>query len=270
MKVPSQKKQKKNQKRNLRKAYVTFLVVTFIFSAHTLFAEVMTSGTYKIQSDSVNFGGGLGNSSNYKVEDTYGEVGTGESQSTTYKLKAGYQQMQEVYLAITSAADVTMSPSLGGLSGGTSNGSTAVTVTTDGGAGYQLLIKASTSPALKGENIADSIADYTPAVAGTPDYVFDPAIPATASEFGYTAEGSDIAQRFKDDGFSCNQPAGSDTADTCWYGLSTSNEVVSSRSTGNHPSGVATTIKYRTYVGSSRVQTEGIYNATTTLTAISL
>lgn len=247
---------------------ITLILFTalFVLSSHTLFAEMMSSGSYKIQSDSANFGGGQGNSSGYRVEDTYGEVGTGDIESSSYRLHAGYQQMHEVYVAITAAADVTMSPSLGGLTGGTSNGSTAVTVTTDSFAGYELSIKASTSPALDGNSIADSIADYTP-VGADPDFTFS--VAATDSEFGFTPEGTDIADKYKDNGSACNTGSG-DSADACWYGLSTSDEVISRRTSGNHPNGITTTVKYRTVVGTSRAQLEGTYTATTTLTVVSL
>lgn len=52
----------------------------------------MTSTTYRVQSDSVNFGGGLGLSSSYKTESTFGEVATGFSESTNYRVSAGFLQ----------------------------------------------------------------------------------------------------------------------------------------------------------------------------------
>jgi hypothetical protein len=55
-------------------------------------AYVAESSNYRIQSDSVNFGGGLGSSDNYNIEDTAGELGTGYSNSGTYYSHAGYQQ----------------------------------------------------------------------------------------------------------------------------------------------------------------------------------
>ena len=249
-------------------AILARILCVSIFAFYTssfLYAEVMTSGTYKIQSDSVNFGGGDSSSSAYRVESTLGEIATGDSQSTTYKLKAGYQQMHEVYLAMTSASDITLA-SFGGVSGGTSNGNTSVTVTTDGAAGYTLTLKASSSPALV-TGTGDSFADYTPASLGTPDFSFS--IASSDSEFAFTPEGTDIASKFKDDGAACNTGSG-DTADSCWYNLSTSPETVSSRASGNHPDGVATTLKFRVQSGSSHIQPNGVYTATTTLTAVSL
>lgn len=55
-------------------------------------AQVMTSTTYRVQSDSVNFGGGLGLSASYKTESTFGEVATGFSESTNYRVSAGFLQ----------------------------------------------------------------------------------------------------------------------------------------------------------------------------------
>lgn len=229
-------------------------------------ADTMNSANYKIQRDSVNFGGGLNSSASYSSENTFGEVATGDSASTNYKLRAGYQQMPEVYLAVTAAADVTMSPALGGVSGGTSNGSTALTVTTDDAAGYQLSIKASSSPALQGNTYGDAISDYTPAGAA-PDFTFS--VAANAAEFGFSPEGTDIAAKYKDDGVSCNTGSG-DTGSACWDALSTSNQVISSRSSANNPSGTVTTIRFRAALGSSHITVADTYTATTTLTAIAL
>lgn len=254
----------KLNKKNVQRTIAIALLLTFFFDVNVSFAQVMTSTTYKIQSDSVNFGGGLSNSSNYTSESTFGEVATGESNSTNYGIKAGYQQMVDVYIAMTAAADVVMSPDIGGISGGTANGSTAVTVTTDSFAGYQLTIVASTSPAL--HTSTDSFADYVP--TGSSDYTFS--ILSTASAFAFTPEGTDIVQKYKDDGVSACNTGSSDTADACWNGLSTSQETISQSSSANTPSGTQTTIKFRASSGGSHVQTNGTYQATSTVTAIAL
>lgn len=235
--------------------------MTSVLGTNVLYAQ-MQSGTYRIDFDSVNSGGGQSQSANYLTESTVGEIATGSSTSATYNLQAGYQQMHEVYLTITAANDVAMSPSIGGITGGTSNGSTAVTVTTDSATGYQLQIKASSSPALvSGVN---SFADYTPASAD-PDYNFS--IAATASEFGFSPEGSHIPARYKDNGFFCNSGTGS-TADSCWDPLSTVDKIIAQNAGANTPSGTATVIKFRASSGASRFQPAGNYVATTTLTAL--
>ncbi len=67
----------------------------------------MESASYKIEKDSLNFGGTEdGQSASYDLKDTLGEVGTGESDSLSYKIKAGYRQMVEdeaLYFAIRTA-----------------------------------------------------------------------------------------------------------------------------------------------------------------------
>lgn len=229
-----------------------------------VFGEPMTSSSYKIQSDSLNFGGSRSSSATFTTEDTTGEVATGESSSASFKLKAGYQQMQEVYLAVTAPADVTMSPSIGGITGGTANGSTSFTVTTDDPAGYRVSIKASSTPALRTNT--NTIADYTPA-GSDPDFNFS--VAASDAEFGFTPEGSDVSQTFKDNGSACNTGS-SETADKCWAALSTTNQTIVQRTSPNQPSGTLTTLKFRVQSGSAHVQVAGNYVATTTITVLPL
>ncbi|MEM9336682.1 MAG: LamG domain-containing protein [Patescibacteria group bacterium] len=129
------------------KSAIGTLLVLAILSLS--FAQVRTSSNYQIQSDSINIGGGLSSSTNFVQESTVGEIATGPSDSSTYQLRAGYQQMQEVFLSMTTPADVVMNPSLGGLTGGTSNGSTSVVVTTDSPSGYRLSIESENNPSMQ-------------------------------------------------------------------------------------------------------------------------
>lgn len=239
------------------------LTISLVPSGVTVLAQVMQSGSYQIESDSINIGGGLASSTNFIQESTVGEIATGPSDSASFSLRAGYQQMQEVYLALSAAADVSMAPAIGGISGGTATGSTAVTVTTDNRAGYTLSIQAENDPAM--QSPTSTIADYTP--TGDPDFTFDTL--ATESHFGYSPEGTDIVDRFKDDGGSCNTGSG-DTADRCWDGLTTSAVDIASAGSANHPNGTETTIKFQVGVGGSVTQTPGTYTATTTLTLLPL
>jgi hypothetical protein len=243
---------------------ISIFALCALFFSQSVLAQVMNSGSYSIQSDSINFGGGQSSSTNYRSESTFGEVATGESQSTSFALRAGYQQMQEVYLAIAAISDVTLTPTIDGAIGGVANGSATVTVTTDNKSGYELYIKASSSPALvSGVN---SFADYTP-IGVNPDFTFS--VLAVNSEFAFSPEGNDIVQKYKDDGSTCN--AGSlDTTLACWGPLTTGNELISSRTSGNHPSGTATVLRFRAEAGSTSFQSAGIYVATTTVTAIPL
>ncbi len=251
---------KKNKKFVLIFSVYFVLLANFLFFEN-IFAEVMSSSNYKIQSDSINFGGSYSDSSNYKIEDTLGEIATGESGSVSYRLKAGYQQMQEVYLSMTAVDNVVLLPPISGITGGAAFGTTSVVVTTDSPSGYELSIKASSSPALVSG--ANSFSDYSP-IGSDPDMNFNP---PTISVFGFNPFGSDVSQRYKNDGVSCNTGSNSNE-NYCWDGLSTSEKIISSRSTGNHPNGVETSIKFRAEIASGANQPEGSYTATTTLTLL--
>jgi hypothetical protein len=245
--------------------FQAFVLTSFVLSTISISgAQVRTSPSYKLQSDSINFSGGLSTSTNYSMESTAGEVATGDSDSSTYRLRAGYQQMQAVFISMSGVADVVMTPSLGGLTGGTSNGSTSVSVLTDSPGGYQLTIQAEDSPAM--QNGANFISDYVPVANPNPDMSF--IVTATSSHFGFSPEGPDISQRFLDDGSFCNSSTG-DLTLTCWDGLSTSETVIAVGGP-NQPGGATTTINFRIGIGSDFAVSPGLYTATTTLTATAL
>lgn len=254
---------------NIRDYYITTfcaLVTTplVLFTLQIAGAQVMQSTNYSIQSDSINFGGGLSTSSSYTIESSAGEIATGDLTGTTYNLRAGYQQMTGNYIAMTTADPVTMTPTIFGVSGGEANGSTTVTVTTDSPAGYSLSIHAETSPALMKD--ADSIADYIP--GGDPDFNF--ITNSNDAHLGYSPSGVDTVARFLDDTVSaCNAGSG-ETLLACWDGLDITDEVIAQSASGNTPDGATTTVHFRVGIGSAVVQSAGIYTATTTLTALSL
>ncbi len=241
-----------------------FLLVLLLSMLGLASAQVMTSTNYEIQSDSVNFGGGYSSSSNYVLESTAGEVGSGVASSTSYSLYAGYQQMQETYIAVSSTGDVILSPALPGLTGGTSSGAVSVHVLTDNPAGYSMSMEAATAPAMQGP--FDTIADYVP-VGAVPDFVFttDPA----DAHFGFSPEGSDIAADFRDNGTICGVGSG-DVVDRCWGGLSVAPQTIAETAVPNHPVGATTTIRFQVGIGGGTAVTEGAYTATTTVTVVPL
>ncbi len=243
------------------------LIICVFFGATSSLVQsyVASSSNYILQSDSVNFGGGYATSTSYKIQDTLGEIGSGIYSSTTMIMNGGYQAMPlDIYLAITSPANPTMSAAISGVSGGTSNGSSTWQVQTDNPAGYELSVKADTSPALTSG--ANSFADYTPSFS-SPDYSWN--TPATESRFGFSPEGDDILDKFLDNGVSCNVGV-LDTADACWTGFSTTNQVISRSTSPNYPTGGSTTIKFKAQVGSSKTQQSGTYSANITVTAVTL
>ncbi len=246
------------------KSFIALLILMVCIGAQSVIAAAMTSPSYSIQSDSVNFGGGNSSSTNYVSESTFGEVATGNSASVNFTIKAGYQQMQEVYLAISTVADVTLTPAINGNSGGTANGSTVVTVLTDNRAGYELYVSASSSPALvSGSN---SFADYTP-IGIVPDFAF--AIAPNSAEFAFTPEGGAVVSRYRDNGTVCGVGV-LDTVASCWDALTTVSRLISRESVPNFPSGTATLLKFRAQSGIANIQPAGTYTATSSVTAIAL
>ena len=225
--------------------------------------SVMQSSNYEVQFDSVNFGGGYSSSTSYQLHDTAGEVGSGNSSSATYQMRAGYQQMNSAYIAINNQSLVDLGNSPGLVVSNVSS-STVVNVKTDSYGGYQLTIRASTTPALTSGPYHFN--DYTPAGVA-PDYAF--AVGSTDSEFGFAVSGSDVVQRYKNNGSACNAGSNS-TAYTCWDGLSTTPTVVSERHSSNHPSGTDTTFYYQAGIGTNKVQEPGLYSASLVITATAL
>jgi hypothetical protein len=250
--------------------YILFFVFIFfvVFSFNQVFAD-MSGGGYKIDSDSINSGGNdYSVSGDIQISDTVGEIAIGDSDSTGYAISAGYRNMDETSVSISvSLQDITLSPDLGGLTGGTSTGATQVTVVTDNPAGYQLSVQAETSPALRSDE--DTIADYESLVVDTPDYQYR-LVPAQ-SVFGFTPEGDDIIDRYRDDGGSiCGVIGGYDTPNHCWEGLNSSGKTISNRSVPTDHLGSATTIRFSAGIGVGRLQKMGTYLATTTITALAL
>ncbi len=243
-------------------ASVLFFPLVF-FSLQLSLAQVMESTNYMIQSDSINVGGGFSSSTNYQTESTVGEIATGNSESTNFEIRAGYQQMQQVYISLTGSAAVVLGPTIPGVSGGTATGSTTVTVTTDSLSGYELTIVAESSPAM--QSGANTIADYAPAGAAA-DFTFTTG--AADAHLGFSPEGMHVAARYLDSGGVCG--SGSDTNDRCWDGLSTTPVIIATSPAANHPSGTPTKIEFQVGVGGSVVQPPGVYIATTTITALPL
>jgi hypothetical protein len=247
----------------------TLVSVTCIFVLGISFssAQVMSSSNYKVQDQSINFAGNRSTSASYTMQDSAGEIATGFSSSTNYGISAGFQQMNIVAISVVPPSNVSMTPSLGGVTGGISNGSTTFTVTTDDIAGYTSTIVASSSPALVNvSSSTNSFADYLPS-SSAPDYTFS--VLPNASSFAFSIQGTDANQRFLNNGSVCNS-GGTSTALACWDGLATTVKTIAGRTSNNQPAGTQSVIYFRAGIGSSRNQPNGIYIATTTLTVIPL
>jgi len=233
------------------------------FLSKPVLAYVMQSANFRLQQDSINFGGSQGTSTDYRLEDTLGEVGTGYSSSSNFNLHAGYQQMdQNTYITISSPDAVSMLPSIRGLSGGTATGSAPVAVITNNNLGYSLYIRASTTPAM--QSSFSNFANYTPSGAA-PDFLWS--VLATSSAFGFSPEGGDVVTRYKDNGIVCNV-SGGDTANRCWDAIGSTNGLISQSNIFNTPNNTTTTIKFQAESGNQHVQQTGHYAATIIMTGV--
>ncbi|MFA6554521.1 MAG: hypothetical protein WCS89_03355 [Candidatus Paceibacterota bacterium] len=171
----------------------------------------------------------------------------------------------------TPGSNVTLSPSLGGLTGGTATGETQIVVTTNSSLGYMMTIMASSSVGMIGNaSSSNSIPAYVTATAGVPDFSFT--VPANKAYFGYSVEASttaDLATSFKDAASACDSAGGSDTADKCWIAATSTAYTVVNRTWQTPASGATTTLKFRVTINAnpSPVIPDDTYVATTTLTA---
>jgi len=216
-----------------------------------------------MQFDSLNTGGGMGTSTDYKIEDTVGEASSGSSTSTSYNLYAGYQQMdQNTVLSLTVPSSLSLSPSIGGLTGGVSNGQADVLVSTNAVSGYTLYVKSGANPALVSD--LDSFDNIT-TVGGEPNFNWQ--ISATSNGFGFTPQGDDIVSKYKDNGSNCNESLGSDTAYRCWDYFSTTDTQIGQSASSNYPSYATTSLFIRAESGAQNSQMSGNYTANITVTA---
>lgn len=170
---------------------------------------------------------------------------------------------------LTPASDITMSPTLAGITGGTSNGQTTVRVLTNNATGYSMTLTASSSAGMIGNTQGGTIPAYVHTGSTTPQFTFT--TPANTARFGYTVEASttaDLAQAFKDNGTLCGVGS-ADAADSCWINASTTAVTIMNRSTATAASGSTSTIKFRVVISSSPSPAipQDTYVATSTLTA---
>src|ERR1035437_3567480 len=124
--------------------------------------------------------------------------------SATSQFTISQTVSQEIAFA-TPASNIIMSPSLGGVTGGTSNGATSVVVKTNNLTGYNMTIQASSSLGMIGNaSSTNYIPAYSTSVAGVPDFAFRTDI----NGFGYNVNASttsDVVQAFRSNGLTpCN------------------------------------------------------------------
>ncbi len=165
-------------------------------------------------------------------------------------------------ISISSPSDITMTAL--STSQNTAVGSAAWTVTTNNVTGYTIGLHASTSPALARSGGGGNIADYTPAVAETPETW---SVSSGSIEFGFSAFGSHVSTGTWGTDSDCI--AGSDvpSAGLKWRDFDTSSDNVGSSSSATSTSGTATTMCVATEQN-TLFANSGTYTATITATAV--
>lgn len=165
-------------------------------------------------------------------------------------------------ITITSPADCALTPNIS-VSANSAICSSTWNVKTNSGTGYTLAVKAQASPALvSGGN---SFADYTPAVAATPEIW---SVPSGSKEFGYSVFGTDSSTATWGTSASCGAagvPAGAQK----YRDTTTSDVTVATRATVTPVAGIDTT-----FCGAAEQDgiyaAAGSYQATITATAVTI
>lgn len=168
-------------------------------------------------------------------------------------------------ITISDGAAVTMAPNIG-IASNSSIGSSSWNVKTNAALGYTLAVKADASPALRVlATPANNFADYTEAVAGTPEVW---SVASGAKEFGYSAYGTDTSTVTWGTSLSCGA-AGVPAVAQNYVGFSTLDKTIATRSTVTPTTGIDTTICFAAEQDTVYAPS-GTYNATITATATTL
>ena len=162
----------------MKKIIYIAIIFIVIFSPFQKTAS-MQSANYKIEKDSINFGGtDGGQSANYNLDDTMGEIGTGLSDSANYIMKAGYRQTTEDAVDPTFTFTISSATcALGTLStSSVSSCNYTITTTTNAEDGY-------TTTIIEDGNLRDGIPDIYDVSDGT--------VTAGSEEYGASSNDAD-------------------------------------------------------------------------------
>jgi hypothetical protein len=181
------------------------------------------------------------------------------------------QQITDEISFLVAAADVSMVSSIAGVTGGSATGTTMIVVRSNDSLGYNMTLHFSSSTAMNLGNGSAYINNYTPTVAGVPDFTWANNSTGQPAEFGYTVMAStttDVDQSFLNNASACNTGSSS-TIYRCWLNPSTTPETIINRTSATGNGGATTTLIFHVAVPNapSPALPSGNYIATGTLTA---
>lgn len=174
----------------------------------------------------------------------------------------------------TPANDVVMdNPTLGGVTGGLSRGTSTLAITSNSPTGYSLTMAFSSTTAMhKNGDPAVTIPNYAPGTPGTPENF---SVAVGEAGFGYSVvapSAGDAGAKFKNsDGTTCNAGA-LNTYDVCWYNAADASAAVTLITSSAPATAATTSILFQVGIGANPVPEvpTGVYTATATLTAINI
>ena len=172
---------------------------------------------------------------------------------------------QIAFTATTSP--VTMSDTLGGLTGGDSTGDTGFAVATNAPGGYTVTIQFASSTAM----ISNEDSSFF--ISNQETVTFNLNIPSDGgtSRFAYTVVGDHVVDTFRESGSACNEESGATTATNCWFMGSDASSAftIVDRDSPTAGSGDAADLYFRVVVPTdpNPALIDGTYTATATLTA---
>ncbi len=170
---------------------------------------------------------------------------------------------------LVAPADVSMTGTIAGLTGGYATGTTVAVLSSNDAQGLTMTLVFSSTTAMKLNGASSTINNYSPTATTAPDFLWVDNSAGQPAEFGYTVRASttgEVDLSFRNDGAACNVGSNEDN-DRCWQNPSTTPETIIS-TTAATPSST-TTIKFKVAVPNTPSPTlpTGVYVATGTLTA---
>lgn len=160
--------------------------------------------------------------------------------------------------------DVTMAPAIPGLTGGTSDGSTGFTISTNNPAGYTVTIEFEDGDAMQYESGSGFIPNF-----GEPAFEFETNVAANEAAFGFSMAGPNVVTELQSTGSACG--GGTAEPDECWVldSNATDSRTIVDSDESTPSAGEAHEIYFRVHVNENPDPSLelGFYTATATLTA---